>query len=104
ERGEAPDAVAAFVLGTAAESVRRATEAARQRFGPLPVLFSGGVSSSRFLRARLGDLPSAVFGTPAASADNAMGIAWLTAAAARRRNESEQRGACDPWTPSPSPN
>jgi N6-L-threonylcarbamoyladenine synthase len=55
--------------------VEKATEAARERYGDLPVLFSGGVSSNSLLRERLTD---GIFAEPRYSTDNAMGTAILT--------------------------
>ncbi|MDD6263164.1 MAG: hypothetical protein PUA83_08815 [Clostridiales bacterium] len=71
--------VAKFVLSTIAESVKSVSKAAAEKYGKFPILFSGGVSSSKLLRCLLAEELGAVFGTPALSADNAAGIAVLTA-------------------------
>ena len=45
----------------------------------LPILFSGGVASNRMLRSVLSKQYNAFFAEPEFSADNAAGIAILTA-------------------------
>ena len=47
--------------------------------GPLPVVFSGGVMSNSILREALTQRFGAWFAQPAFSADNAAGVAVLTA-------------------------
>lgn len=86
-RGEPPANVAAFVMETVASVILRVTDAARESYPGLPVLCSGGVSSSRVLRRRM---EGALFATPACAADNAMGVAIL----AYRLQRAEERGAC----------
>ena len=77
ERGTPAGEIARFVLETVADTVRRATLAALERYPGLPVLCSGGVASNRRLRAVLGETCGAVFAQPAYSTDNAMGAAIL---------------------------
>lgn len=84
--GRAPSDVAWFTLDTVARAVRRATEAARQRYPGLPVLCSGGVASNGHLREVLRESCGALFAEPQYSTDNAMGAAIL----ARRLWEREQ--------------
>ena len=72
---EDPALTAAYALRSVCRAVRRATLNARREY-PLPVLFSGGVASNSMLRAVMADLDP-VFGTPACSTDNALGIAVL---------------------------
>ncbi len=76
ERGEGKEAVAAFVMASVARSVLRVTQWARKQYPGLPLLCSGGVASSRFLRQKLSD---AVYSPAKFSADNAIGVAVLTA-------------------------
>ena len=73
--GEEPSATARFVLLSLIHAVEKVTAAARERYGDLPVLFSGGVSSNSLLRERVTD---GVFAEPRFSTDNAMGTAILT--------------------------
>ena len=60
-----------------AGAVREATTQALVKFGDLPVVFTGGVSSNRLLR-RVMEPQGAIFGSPQSSTDNAQGIAVLT--------------------------
>lgn len=75
ERGEDAKRIACFVLDTVAGAVLTATKAAWEKWPGLPVLCSGGVSSSRRLRRWM---DGAVFAAPEYSTDNAMGVAILT--------------------------
>ena len=76
ERGGSEAETAYFALRTVAEAVFKATRNAAKAH-PLPVVFSGGVASNSLLRSRFSG-EEAVFGTPAASTDNALGVAVLT--------------------------
>ena len=71
---------AAYALRCISSAVYRVTENAKEQFGDLPVVFSGGVASNSLLRAQMQPL-SPVFSEPQFSTDNAMGIAVLTARA-----------------------
>jgi len=75
-QGVSPPDAARFTFETLALALERATEAARERYGDVPVLCSGGVASNSLLRARLGGL-GAVFAPPEYSTDNALGVAIL---------------------------
>ncbi len=72
---EKPD-VARFTLETIASVLIRTTVWARERYGDLPLLCSGGVASNTLLRQRLEGL-GAVFAPPKYSVDNALGVAIL---------------------------
>lgn len=87
ERNTPPAGVARFILETLADLLLRTTRAARQEYGSLPVLFSGGVASNQLLRQRLAG-QSVYFATPELSTDNALGIALLTRRALDRRRSS----------------
>jgi N6-L-threonylcarbamoyladenine synthase len=76
KRGASDQEVAAFALGTCAEAVKGATLEAKKRYGDLPVVFTGGVSSNRLLRRGMEPL-GGLFGPAEYSTDNAMGIAVL---------------------------
>ena len=88
ERGTPAGEIARFVLETVADAVRRATLAALDRYPGLPVLCSGGVASSRRLRAVLEEACGAVFAQPAYSTDNAMGAAILALRQWERERDS----------------
>ena len=68
---------ARFVLECLIYAIAKATEQARKQFGPLPAVFTGGVSSNSLLRQAM-EQEGGIFGSPACSTDNAMGIAVLT--------------------------
>jgi len=73
--------VSAYVFDFIAESLYRMTEAFREEYGRLPVLYAGGVMSNRRIRERLSEFEGAYFSEPEFSSDNAAGVALL----ARRR-------------------
>ncbi|MCQ2451969.1 MAG: DNA-binding protein [Oscillospiraceae bacterium] len=75
EAGDNAEDVARFVLLSLISGVARITAKAREQYGNLPVLFSGGVASNSLLRERM---PDGIFAQPAYSTDNALGAAILT--------------------------
>lgn len=79
QKGVPASVVARFCLLTVYETVAGMTEVARNTYGDLPVLYAGGVMSNGLLRQRLETAFGGVFSAPAFSADNAAGVAWLTA-------------------------
>ena len=76
DEGATPETVAAFVLRSVAEAVRRVTADALKARPGAPVVFSGGVSSNSLLRS-VCSVFDPVFSTPALSTDNAVGTAVL---------------------------
>ena len=75
--------VAYFAMMSVVMTVASVTERATERYGPLPVLYSGGVASSRLMRNTMG---GGFFSEPQYSADNAMGVAILTHRAVNNNN------------------
>lgn len=75
--GASKEETAAFALSCVAGAVKKATEQALTKYGDLPLIFTGGVSSNGMLRSVMTPL-GGVFGSPACSTDNAVGIAVLT--------------------------
>ena len=69
---------AKFVMNCVVTCIADATRAALAQYPGLPVVFSGGVASNSMLRERMREFVP-VFAEPQFSADNAMGIAVLTA-------------------------
>lgn len=67
--------VAAYVLTYIANGIERMVLAFREKHGDLPIVFCGGVMSSRFIRSRLRHLPNVYFTTGNLSSDNAVGTA-----------------------------
>ncbi len=76
DEGATPETVAAFVLRSVAEAVRRVTADALKDGPGAPVVFSGGVSSNSLLRSVCAVFDP-VFSAPALSTDNAVGTAVL---------------------------
>ena len=68
---------AAFVLDYIARALRYLGEYYLEVYGPMPLLFSGGVMSNTMIRAMLEDRFDAAFAEPRLSADNAVGFAAL---------------------------
>ena len=71
---------AAYALRCVCAAVSRATQNAKEIYGDLPVVFSGGVASNSMLRSYM-EATGAVFCEPQYSTDNAIGIAVLTSIA-----------------------
>lgn len=83
ERGAHPADVARYTFETLASVLARTTKWARDTYGELPVLCSGGVASNSLLRRRLEPL-GAIFAPPRYSTDNALGVAILAHRALER--------------------
>ena len=75
--GSAREDIAKFCLEYIAASLDFSLSALLEKYGDIPVLFSGGVSSNSLLRERLGKKYGALFAQPAFSCDNAFGTAYL---------------------------
>ncbi|MBQ8344946.1 MAG: peptidase M22 [Clostridia bacterium] len=76
ETGDA-SAVAAFVFDFLERTIEAMTAKMQEHFGPLPVLYAGGVMSNLLMRDKLSACFDACFSDAAFSADNAAGIALL---------------------------
>ncbi len=87
EGGASPAEAARFTFETLASVLARTTRWAREQYGELPVLCSGGVASNRLLRRKLEPL-GVIFAPPRYSTDNALGVAILT----HRALEQEEAG------------
>ena len=80
--GVPPRDVAAFVFESVYLNIEKMTEFAVREYGEKPVLFVGGVMSNALMRPRLQNRFEAYFAEPSLSCDNAVGVAYLTLAAA----------------------
>ena len=79
EKGAPREEVAAFALRAVLAALDGMTAALLQEYGQLPVVFAGGVASDSILRNALSKKYGALFAKPEFSADNAAGIAVLSA-------------------------
>ena len=70
---------AAFVLSYLAEALLLIAEECRAAQGNVPLLFAGGVMCNSIIKERLSSLSDIAFAEPRLSADNAVGVACLTA-------------------------
>lgn len=78
EQGTAPADTALFCLESIAAAIEAVALRAVEAYGPMPLLFAGGVACSQVLRRRVRKrFPNAAFAEPAFSADNAAGAAIL---------------------------
>ncbi|MGN0519483.1 MAG: peptidase M22 [Candidatus Fimenecus sp.] len=79
ENGESPENVAHYCMCGVLAALIGMTEAVIAEYGNLPLVFSGGVASNAMLKTEFATRYGAYFAAPAFSADNAAGIAVLTA-------------------------
>ena len=77
-QGEPPEIISAYVFACVRTAVENMLRRAASEYGSLPVLFSGGVSSSAVLREYFTAKYSVIFGSPEYCCDNAAGTALLT--------------------------
>ncbi len=77
--GAEPAEVARFCLLSIESALVCMTEHLLAQYGDLPVVYAGGVMSNTLLRAALQERFNGIFAPPKFSADNAAGIAVLTA-------------------------
>lgn len=79
EKGLPDEEIALFCLESLYVALDGMAGALRERFGPLPLLFAGGVMANTLLREKLSQKYGGAFAPPELSADNACGIALLCA-------------------------
>jgi N6-L-threonylcarbamoyladenine synthase len=79
QAGEAPADVARYCLTSVRDTIAAMTQAARQQYGDLPVLYAGGVMSNQWMRKTLQQAEQVFFAEPAFSCDNAVGTAVYAA-------------------------
>ncbi|MBR5539801.1 MAG: peptidase M22 [Clostridia bacterium] len=77
--GASPAEVARFCLLSIQAALVSMTEQLLMQYGDLPVVYAGGVMSNTLLRSALQAKFNGLFAPPAFSADNAAGVAVLTA-------------------------
>ena len=77
KKGYTPEETAAYTIEFIKLTIDAMTENALERYGPLPVLYAGGVMSNVIIKEHLMNKYDAYFGQPEYSCDNAAGIALL---------------------------
>lgn len=75
ENAEKQEDVAKFVLSCVSETVLSMLDEINKKYGSLPAVFSGGVSSNTLLRETVNKKYEACFAAPEFSLDNAAGVA-----------------------------
>lgn len=79
--GAAKEYVGAYCFDYVAEMLVRISLKLKAQYGDIPFLYAGGVMSSSYMRRYISSaISNAVFTKPEYSADNAAGVAFLTAA------------------------
>ncbi len=77
EAGEAKEDVARFCIEYISASLEEMTRRLCQKYGNLPLVYSGGVMSNSIISARFKEKYNAVFAAPEFSSDNAAGVAII---------------------------
>ena len=85
--GKSKEYIALFALRSVEAALIAMTAALQERYGKLPLLYAGGVMSNVIIRKTMEEKFGGVFAEPKFSADNAGGIAFLTALS----HEKEQK-------------
>lgn len=79
ENGESDEDVCRYCIDYIMAALIKMAESAKEKYGDLPLIFSGGVMSNSIISAKLTEELHAGFAAPEFSSDNAAGIAILTA-------------------------
>ena len=77
--GIAPEKVAKYCIEYICASLDAMAQALLEKYGRMPLVFSGGVMSNSIISKRFGEKYGAVFAKPEFSCDNAVGTAVLAA-------------------------
>ena len=80
---------AAFTLEFVAATILRLTENLRAIYPAIPVVYAGGVMSSKYIKRRLSEVSDAYFASAEFSSDNAAGCALLCLEKWKRSREKE---------------
>jgi N6-L-threonylcarbamoyladenine synthase len=79
ENNSSKEYISRYCLEFVKETLAKMTGALLERYGRLPLLYAGGVMSNSIIRRDFETRFNAFFSEPEFSADNAAGIAYLTA-------------------------
>lgn len=77
--GEPKEKVARYCIEFICASLDSMAKALLEKYGDMPLVFSGGVMSNSVISRKLGEKYGAIFAKPEFSCDNAVGTAVLTA-------------------------
>ncbi len=78
DKGCSKKEIAAYTIHMGAEVLARMTEAVKEKYGSLPIVYSGGVMANSIIKRRLSKVADNVFfASLELSGDNAVGIAYL---------------------------
>ncbi len=75
--GEETRDIARFCVDYILAAVKLMTEYAIKKYGDIPVVYSGGVTSNSIIRENVKNLYDCIFASPECSTDNALGTAFL---------------------------
>lgn len=75
ESGEAYNDIAKFVISYICATLDEMTARIVEKYGDLPIVFAGGVTSNSIINKKLNEKYGAFFASPAFSSDNAAGLA-----------------------------
>lgn len=79
DQGESQEDIARYTILSVAAALDGMTARVLEKFGPLPLLYAGGVMANTQIRERLSAKYNACFAEPALSGDNACGVAVAAA-------------------------
>jgi len=82
---ESPEDISCYCIEYISATLEKMAEFARETYGILPLVFSGGVMSNSIIRQRFSEKYGALFAEPVFSSDNAAGIAVLANLCHHRR-------------------
>ena len=78
--GESPEDIATYTLNTVYSFILDSVKFCREKFGNLPILMSGGVTSNKIISEHvLSNIDNIYFSTPEFSCDHSVGTAFLCA-------------------------
>lgn len=77
KNGDIPCDIAKFCIQYISASVEKMTESILSEYGELPLVYSGGVMSNSYMKARFSSKFNGIFASPEFSSDNAAGIAIM---------------------------
>lgn len=69
--------VSAYVFEFVGKTLYRMSEAFKEEYGDIPIIYAGGVMSNRQIKKKLSKISNSYFSEPEFSADNAAGIALM---------------------------